>query len=253
VSRSRTLANQIAQAEARAKLLRAKDANASASSMSNLEALVSKPVPRAISSEVQSLERKVAELERSYAAKLHAAKNFEERRAPSREKRKVYAESLTGSKRIAKIRKDDVIVRTNNAIKANNAVLEINNMVKKLMKEAKHEEILLRDTKKMLEAARKKLVSRASSRATSPTNSVRSTSSARSGTAKRLTANELNAKAANLRRRWTEKQARNKIIAEKKSKIESKKLIDAYKKLREFDEEVLRAFHLRRLPVVYRQ
>ena len=82
-----------------------------------------------------------------------------------------------------------------------------------------------------------------SSRATSPTGSVRSTSSARSAfSARRLTANEQEARAANLRRRLTAQQNRSRIAAQKKNNAATRKLADAYKKLEGFDDDVLDAF-----------
>ena len=232
-SRGRTIANQLAQAEARARLLREKEASAAASSMSNLEGLAAKASKRGIHNEVSSLERKVASLERAHAAKLQAAENYKERRSNSRGR---YVSESLAAPQWARPG-----VRTSQRKAANNKVEAINKEYKKMIREAGVTETALRHAREALVKKTGKMSllasSAASSRSGSPTGSVRSTS-----TARRLTANELETKAANLRRRLTAKQNRNRAAAQKKNNAATRKLADAYKKLEGFDDDVLDAF-----------
>jgi len=235
VSRGRTIANQLAQAETRARLLRKKEANAIASSMSNLEGLAAKVPKRGIHNEVSSLDRKIASLERSHAAKLQAAENYKERRSSSRGR---YEQESLAAPQWARPG-----VRTSQRKAANNKVEAINKDYKRMLREASVVETALRHAKEARMKKTGKMESMASSaatsRSTSPTGSVRSTSTTQS---RRLTANELETKAANLRRRLTAKQNRNRAAAKKKENSATRKLADAYKKLEGFDDDVLDAF-----------
>uniref|UniRef100_A0A6C0KTW6 Uncharacterized protein n=1 Tax=viral metagenome TaxID=1070528 RepID=A0A6C0KTW6_9ZZZZ len=235
-SRGRTLANQLAHAETRAKLLREKEARASASSMSNQGALASKASKRSIHNEINSLERKVASLERSYAAKMQAAENYKDRRSNSRGR---YEQESLAAPQWARPG-----VRTSQRKAANNKVEAINKEYKKMLRDAGVVETALRHARETLKKKSGKaevlVASAASSRGASPpTGSVRSTSSIQS---KRLTANEHEARAANLRRRLTLKQNRNRAAAKKKENANTKKLAEAYKKLEGFDDDVLDVF-----------
>lgn len=233
-ARSRSLAAQIAHSEALAKKLREQENSKGLSSMSNLETLAAKPAKRAVSNEVASLERKVESLERSHAAKLKAAENYKERRADSRGR---YAEQSLSVPQWARPG-----VRTSEKKAANNKVEAINKDYKRMLREASVVETALRKAQETLEKKRGKMsvmASAASSRAASPTGSVRSTSSASS---RRLTANQHNARLANLRKRHTAKLARNEAAAAKKTETATKRLADAYKKLKDFDEDILEAF-----------
>lgn len=238
-SRSRTIANQLAHAEMRARLLREKEASAALSSMSNLERLVSKVPKRGIHNEVSSLDRKIASLERSHAAKLQAAENYKQRRSSSRGR---YEQESLAAPQWARPG-----VRTSQRKAANNKVEAINKDYKRMLREASVVETALRHAKearmkktgKMESMASSMASSAATSRATSPTGSVRSTSTSQS---RRLTANEQNARAAKLRIQLTAKLNRNRAAAKKKENSATRKLADAYKKLEGFDDDVLDAF-----------
>jgi hypothetical protein len=203
--------------------------------MSNLEGLAAKASKRGIHNEVSSLERKVASLERAHVAKLQAAENYMERRSNSRGR---YVSESLAAPQWARPG-----VRTSQRKAANNKVEAINKEYKKMIREAGVTETALRHAREALAKKSGKMSllasSAASSRSGSPTGSVRSTSTSSS---RRLTASELNAKAANLRRRLTAKQNRNRAAAQKKNNAATRRLADAYKKLEGFDDDVLDAF-----------
>jgi hypothetical protein len=234
VSRRRTIENQIAHAEARAKLLREKEA-----SMSNLSSKVSKP---SFHNEVAELEKKLEEAEAAHNTKVRAKRNFNERRAASRNRSARFANSAEATQYT---RKNGVRVRTSNGSMAKQKVEEINRESKRLEREAKVAETAVRHASDALKAKQQKMerlslaASAASSRSGSPTGSVRSTSTAR---ARRLTANEQNARAANLRIKAAAQQTRKLVAAQKKAIAINKKLANVYKKLEGVNDNMLDAF-----------
>ena len=235
-TRKRNMASMLANLERRRNTIRAKESNAVASSMSTLEALAAKPAKRGISNEINSLERKVVTLEKNLNAKLQAAENYKERRANSRGRYE--QESLAAPQWMRPG------VRTSQRKAANNKVEAINKEYKRMIREAGVAETALRHAREDLakKTVRMKSIaaSAATSRTVSPTGSVRSVSSTRS--TRRLTANNMNAKAKNLRERLRAQQTRKLEAAKKKENADAKKIADAYKKMEGFDEDVLDAF-----------
>lgn len=225
--RGRSLSAMRERLHEQAALLRQTEA-ALASSKSNLS-LLPKAAARSIQNNVESLQRKVVELERSHKEKLNALEAYKEKRAPSRERRARLAESISGNARWARPG-----YRTSTAKRANNNVEQINKEIKRMEREAAHEAIVLRNTRLKLEKTDKKIVASMAK----PAASAASAASSR----KKKTANELEAELANLNRRLSVKANRNRAAAARREEAEDRKIVAAYQKLREFDADILEEF-----------
>jgi len=181
---------------------------------------------RPLNEEVESLERKVAALNQSYHEKKAAANNQQQRRATSRRRRAHLSASLTGNSRFSRPG-----VRTSTAKKANNAVEEINQEYKRLLREASKEETALRHAREDLAKKRVRLESMGAAPA-------RATSTTR----KAVSASNINAQIAAAQQKLANIQSKKQAAVEKKTSQLSKRMDAAFKKLEGFNDDVLDAF-----------